>query len=278
MTEQYDTPRVPFAEHQIGVRPGPRALPQARVEAPASGLRAGGAGTTVYSSRVTEARSRIQIFRHDGRDKIFEVNDALSFQPGDSKLQFVILEYARGGGAGSGGKQVRHWMDVPVAKALCTAVLEGRIEQLGARPLKAADVAPGAPTVELYSEMKGTNGESRILKIRLVPGNDRPYTIAIVNGPGEAVGNGIVKPVKSMPVQGDRHQQERVDLMVSFTRLEFYVMARELLDYVQQWETINFRKRQQARMITRLPASEPTPARSSPPLPKREGNEFRVAA
>jgi hypothetical protein len=43
---------------------------------------------------------------------------------------------------------------------------------------------------------------------------------------------------------------------VSFTRLEFYEMAREVLDYVRDWEVVNFRKRQAARTITRLPADQ----------------------
>jgi hypothetical protein len=203
-----------------------------------------GTGAMVISAKVREPRSRVQIFRHDAREKIFEVNDALSLTPDESKVQFVILEYTRGGGVGSSKQQVRHWMDASVAKAVCSAILEGRLESLAG--VSAAQLKEAKP-IELYSEMKGTNNESRILKIRLSPANDKPYQIAIVNGPGEVVGTGIVKPVSGA------RSADKVDLMVSFTRLELYKMAREVLDYIRDWEVVNFRKRQAARTITRLP-------------------------
>ncbi len=66
-----------------------------------------------------------------------------------------------------------------------------------------------------------------------------PYVIKIDNGVGEVVGAGAVKMVK----QTD-------SLAVLLPEFEARKLALTVLDYIHQWETVNFRKRQEARTMT----------------------------
>jgi len=223
-----------------------------------------------YSANATERRERIQIFKYDGRHCLLEIVDNLKLDTRASKVKIVAVKYDDNNRAIS---TVCHWMDTTEIKTLCKAIIDGRLLRL--RGFTAEQLAAGE--VKVYEEFKGSKQpdqtwESRVLRIRYDQRAKLPYKIVITNGPGRPGPTGAVMPA------GDATG----DVMIPISLWDLSTLAGEVLDYIRDWETVNFRARQKANKVVTLPMSE-APAevqamRAARPVQKPHNNYQKMTA
>lgn len=222
----------------------------------------------IVAANVQQPETRVQIAVLETKTKVFEVNDALSTDIGKHKVNLVIVDH---GGAAT--QIVNHWVNAARMKALCKAILEGRLEAIAGIT---AEQRRAGKRYMLYQQQKGSKRlnasgyESRIFELWYEPQSDMPYKIKLKSGEGTpCTGHpGAIKMV------GDPLK----DLFMPMSAMDMYTLASEVLDYIQNWELMHFKKVREGHQVTKVPLGhpwleEPAPARSSPPLPK----EFRSA-
>ncbi len=182
-----------------------------------------------YEKEVT----KIQIFRFVAKDKIVDLTDLLAFDPKRSKIAFTLVEFDDSNKA---TQRVRHYVDADDMKLVCHDLLAG--------------------TFTAFEDQKGSvhddYTEARVLSFKKETKYRQPYVLRIDNGQGEVYGQGQVKMVKATD-----------SLTLQMPEFEARKMALVVLDYIQQWEMIHFRKRQEARTLTFPMQTEAAPAEES---------------
>ncbi len=170
--------------------------------------------------------TKIQIFRFVAKDKILDITDLLSFDPKRSKIAFTLVEFDD---ANKATQRVRHYVDADDFKLVCHDLLAG--------------------TFTMFEDQKGSAHddytEARVLSFKKESKYRQPYVLRVDNGQGEVYGQGQVKMVKATD-----------SLTVQMPEFEARKMALVVLDYIHQWETIHFRRRQDARTLTFTPTTE----------------------
>jgi len=177
--------------------------------------------------------SKTQVYKYVTKDKVLDIGDMLALDPKRSKLSITLVEFDEHFKAKT---RVKHYVDADSFKLVCWDILNNRFTE--------------------WTDHKGTVHdnvpEARVLTMKKDYRYRNPFVIKIDNGVGEVVGAGAVKMVK---------QTDSLSILLS--DFEARKLALAVLDYVRQWETVNFRKRQEARTVT-FPAEgaarERTPA------------------
>ncbi len=173
--------------------------------------------------------TKIQIFRSVTKDKIVDLTDLLAFDPKRSKIAFTLVEFDDSNKA---TQRVRHYVDADDMKLVCHDLLAG--------------------TFTAFEDQKGSvhddYTEARVLSFKKETKYRQPYVLRIDNGQGEVYGQGQVKMVKATD-----------SLTLQMPEFEARKMALVVLDYIQQWEMIHFRKRQEARTLTFTSQTEAAP-------------------
>jgi len=171
--------------------------------------------------------NRVQIFKHGTKDRLLDVGDMLSLDPRRNKIVFSLIAFDDDYHVAT---RVRHYVDVADAKLLCFDMLHGFFTE--------------------WTDYKGSKSgdafQARIMSVRKDAKYRQPFVIKIDNGVGEPLPGGAVKMAEV---------SDSLTLLLS--EWDARKMALALLDYVRDWETINFRKRQEAQtQLVTLPGIE----------------------
>lgn len=170
--------------------------------------------------------TKIQIFRLVVKDKILDLTDLLAFDPRRSKIVVTLVEFDD---ANKATQRVRHYIDADDMKLICHDLLAGGFTS--------------------FEDQKGTvhddYTEARVLSLKKETKYRQPYVLRIDNGQGEVYGVGQVKMIKATE-----------SLTIQMPEFEVRKLALVVLDYIREWEMIHFRKRQDARTVTFIPAAE----------------------
>jgi len=177
---------------------------------------------TMTTETIGQTRevTKIQIFRFVAKDKIVDICDLMAFDPRRSKLAFTLVEFDD---THKATQRVRHYVDTDDFKLVCHDLLSGTFTSFEDHKGSAHDDYTEARTLSLKKETKYR----------------QPFVLRIDNGQGEVYGTGQVKMVKATD-----------SLTIQMPEFEARKMALVVLDYVQQWEMIHFRKRQDARTVS----------------------------
>jgi len=165
-----------------------------------------------------------QIYKLATNKAILDVQDCLDI----GKIRVVLVDYSDR----SNTKTLSHYMDIPAAKVVFNDILTGYFKT-GYKDARYIEYK-GTPN-------KGENGEAeaRVLEIGYFEkdkqGKPRnyPYAIKIERGVGKLTDTGAVtmvgKPEESLYIMASEFDMRR--------------LAVTLLDYIRQWETLNFKQR-----------------------------------
>jgi len=185
--------------------------------------------------------TRVQIYKHVTKERLLEVSDMLNLETRRSKIAFTLLEFDENFKATT---RVRHYADAPDFKLACWDILNNCFDE--------------------WTDHKGGPHEdgiqARVLTIRKDVKYRQPFVIKIDNGIGETMPGGAVKMVRATD-----------SLTLLLSEWDARRMAQTVLDYIRDWETVNFRKRQEAQTIL-IPAPE-MPAQTETPLVDKEIDE-----
>ena len=180
------------------------------------------------SNEATREITRVQIYKYVTKDRVLDISDMLSLDARRNKLAFTLVAFDENYKAQS---RVRHFVDVPDFKLVCWDILHGTFNE--------------------WTDHKGSvhddGMQARVLTLRKDPKYRQPYVLKIDNGVGEAVGNGAVKMVRATE-----------SLTLLMPEWDARRMAQTVLDYVRDWETVNFRRRQEAQTVI-IPLGDPAP-------------------
>jgi len=169
--------------------------------------------------------SKVQVYKYVTKDKVLDIGDMLSPDPKRSKLSITIVEFDERFKAKT---RVKHYVDSDDFKLVCRDILSGCFSE--------------------WTDHKGTvhdgTPEARVLNIKKDEKFRNPFVMKIDNGVGEVIGAGAVKMVLA-----------RESLSIFLPEFEARKLALAVLDYIRQWETLNFRKRQEARTVIFQPES-----------------------
>jgi len=183
------------------------------------------------SNETTREITRVQIYKYVTKDRVLDISDMLSLDARRNKLAFTLVAFDENYKAQS---RVRHFVDVPDFKLVCWDILHGTFGE--------------------WTDHKGSvhdeGMQARVLTLRKDPKYRQPYVLKIDNGVGEAVGNGAVKMVRATD-----------SLTLLMPEWDARRMAQTVLDYVRDWETVNFRRRQEAQTVI-IPLGDPAPENS----------------
>ncbi len=173
--------------------------------------------------------TRVQVFKHVTKDRVLDVSDLLSLDPRRNKIGFTLLEWDADARSASleerrAKTRVRHFVDVADFKLVCWDILNNTFTEWTDHK--------GSPNAEDGAL------QARVLTLRKDPKYRQPYVLKIDNGVGEPVGNGAVKMARATD-----------SLTLLLPERDARRMAQTILDYVRDWETVNFRKRQEAQTV-----------------------------
>lgn len=189
----------------------------------------------VSNEHGTREMTRVQIYKYVTKDRVLDISDMLSLDPRRNKVAFTLLEFDENYKAKT---RVRHFVDVPEFKLVCWDILHGSFtewtDHKGSRTR-----ADGGATDEVM--------QARVLTLRKDTKYRQPYVLKIDNGVGEEIGNGAVKMVRATE-----------SLTLLMPEWDARLMAQTVLDYIRDWEIVNFRKRQEAQTVI-IPLSDPAP-------------------
>jgi hypothetical protein len=186
--------------------------------------------------------TRVQIYKHVTKDRLLEISDMLNLETRRSKIAFTLLEFDENFKAIT---RVRHYADAPDFKLVCWDIQNNCF---------------GDWIDHKGSPQHDEGIQARVMTIRKDVKYRQPFVIKIDNGIGETMPGGAVKMVRAT---------ESLTLLLS--EWDARRMAQTVLDYIRDWETINFRKRQEAQTILLpVPDSGPPPAA---PLVDQESDE-----
>lgn len=170
--------------------------------------------------------TRVQIYKHVTKDRVLDISDMLSLDTRRNKIGFTLLEFDENYKAKT---RVRHFVDVPDFKLVCWDILHGTFTEWTDHK--------GSPATRSVAEHED-GLQARVLTLRKDVKYRQPYVLKIDNGVGEAIGNGAVKMVRATD-----------SLTLLMPEWDARRMAQTVLDYVRDWETVNFRKRQEAQTV-----------------------------
>lgn len=143
----------------------------------------------------------------------------LSLEPRRNKIAFTLVEFDANKKATT---RVRHYADVPDFKLVCWDILQEQFTE--------------------WTDHKGTpthDGlQARVMTIRKDVKYRQPYVVKIDNGVGEELPGGAVKMVEATEA-----------LTLLMPEFEARKMAQTVLDYIRDWELVNFKKRQEAQTL-----------------------------
>lgn len=180
------------------------------------------------SNETMREITRVQIYKYVTKDRVLDISDMLSLDARRNKLAFTLVAFDENYKAQS---RVRHFVDVPDFKLVCWDILHGAFNE--------------------WTDHKGSvhdeGMQARVLTLRKDPKYRQPYVLKIDNGVGETVGNGAVKMVRATD-----------SLTLLMPEWDARRMAQTVLDYVRDWETVNFRRRQEAQTVI-IPLGDPAP-------------------
>ena len=179
--------------------------------------------------------TRVQVFKHVTRDRVLDISEMLSLESKRSKIAFTLVEFDESHKA---TVRVKHYADATDFKLVCWDILYGNFEE--------------------WTDYKGTvydDGiQARTLALRKDTKYRQPFVLKIDNGHGEVLTGGGVKMV-----------EVRDSLTLLLPEFEARKLAQTVLDYIRDWETINFRRRQEAMTVV-LPVLDA----AQPALPSLE--------
>jgi len=170
--------------------------------------------------------TRVQVFKHVTKDRVLDISELLSLDPRRNKIGFTLLEWDEERRAKT---RVRHFVDVADFKLVCWDILNNTFTEWTDHK--------GSPATGGGLAEDGAL-QARVLTLRKDPKYRQPYVLKIDNGVGEQVGNGAVKMVRATD-----------SLTLLLPEWDARRMAQTVLDYVRDWETVNFRKRQEAQTV-----------------------------
>ena len=179
--------------------------------------------------------ARVQVFKHVTKDRVLDVSDLLSLDPRRNKIGFTLLEWDADAARGASLEErraktrVRHFVDVADFKLVCWDILNNTFTEWTDHK--------GSPATGGGLAEDGAL-QARVLTLRKDAKYRQPYVLKIDNGVGEQVGNGAVKMVRATD-----------SLTLLLPEWDARRMAQTVLDYVRDWETVNFRKRQEAQTV-----------------------------
>jgi hypothetical protein len=179
--------------------------------------------------------NRVQIFKQVTKDRLLDVGDMLSLDARRNKISISLVAFDEDYHATT---RVRHYVDVADAKLVCYDILNGFFTEWTDHKGSAA-----------RGEGNAEGLQARVLTIRKDPKYRQPYVIKVDNGVGEQLPGGAVK------------MAEMTDsLTMLLSEWDARKMALTIMDYIRDWETVNFRKRQEAQtqIIPLTPASDTT--------------------
>jgi hypothetical protein len=185
--------------------------------------------------------TRVQLFKYVTRDRILEVSDMLSLESKRSKLAVTLVEFNPESHRAQA--RVRHFVDATDFKLVCWDILNGLFTEWTDHK--------GSPT--------GDGIQARVLTLRKDVKYRQPYVLKIDNGEGETMNGGAVKMIQATD-----------SLTLLMPEFDARRMAMTILDYIRDWETVNFRRRQEAQTVV-IPlagtAVEPAPIAEPEPTP-----------
>lgn len=164
--------------------------------------------------------TRVQLFKYVTRDRILEISDMLSLETKRSKLAITLVEFNPENHRAQA--KVRHYVDASDFKLVCWDILNGLFTEWTDHK--------GSPTSEGI--------QARILTLRKDVKYRQPYVLKIDNGEGETMNGGAVKMVQATD-----------SLTLLMPEFDARRMAMTVLDYIRDWETVNFRRRQEAMTV-----------------------------
>ncbi len=166
--------------------------------------------------------NRVQIFKQVTKDRLLDVGDMLSLDARRNKISISLVAFDEDYHATT---RVRHYVDVADAKLVCYDILNGFFTEWTDHKGSAA-----------RGEGNTDGLQARVLTIRKDPKYRQPYVIKVDNGVGEQLPGGAVK------------MAEMTDsLTMLLSEWDARKMALTIMDYIRDWETVNFRKRQEAQ-------------------------------
>jgi hypothetical protein len=182
--------------------------------------------------------TRVQVFKHVTKDRVLDISDLLSLDPRRNKIGFTLLEWDADAARPTSLEErraktrVRHFVDVADFKLVCWDILNNTFTEWTDHK--------GSPSAEDGAL------QARVLTLRKDAKYRQPYVLKIDNGVGEQIGSGAVKMVRATD-----------SLTLLLPEWDARRMAQTVLDYVRDWETVNFRKRQEAQtVVIPLPGAE----------------------
>ncbi len=168
--------------------------------------------------------ARVQIFKQVTKDRLLDIGDMLNLEARRSKISFTLVAFDDNY---KSTVRVRHYADVSDMKLVCWDILHG--------------------TFTDWTDYKGSvhdeGAQARVLTMRKDPKYRQPFVIKIDNGIGEMLPGGAVKMVQATDT-----------LTMLLSEWDARRLAQTILDYIRDWETVHFRKRQEAQTIVLAPA------------------------
>lgn len=193
-------------------------------------MRSGERGYQVSETTTPRELTRVRIYQHVTRDRVLDISDMLSLEPKRSRIALTLVEMNEHGKILGRG---RFYADATDFKLVCWDILH---QPFGEWTGKQGGI--GSDCSELLA---------RVVTIRKDVKYRQPYVLKIDNGVGEAMLDGAVKMINAT-----------ASLTVLMPEWDARRMAQTVLDYIHQWEVVNFRKRQDAQTMIIPADSEAT--------------------
>jgi hypothetical protein len=207
----------------------------------------------MWEGDAMEQHPRPQIFRYVTKDKVLDVGDLLDPDPKRSKVRFILLQFGRDFKATT---RALHYADADDLEVVCWDILHGTFQEWADHKGSVRDEAC----------------QARVLTLRKDPKYENPYVLQIRNGPGQVIGQGAVKLVKT-----------EVSLGPLLPEFDARRLSLTVLDYIRAWKQAHFADLAVARVAAgeRVRAQAPAPDHKaaspaagtarSPTVPSRPG-------
>ena len=197
--------------------------------------RSDAAGMRYVGSNGSGDIARVQIYKYVTRDRVLDISDMLNLEARRSKIALTLVEYDDKYKAQT---RVRHFADAPDFKLVCWDILHGVFSEWADHK--------GSPALGSGGKDGEANAlQARVLTLRKDVKYRQPFVVKIDNGVGESLPGGAVKMAKATD-----------SLTLLMPEWDARRMAQSVLDYIRDWETINFRKRQEAQTVVLPPPME----------------------
>ena len=165
--------------------------------------------------------ARVRICQFVTPDRILEVCDLLSLEPRRSRIAVSLSEVSA---AAQVRRRVSHVAHASDFKLVCRDILHGTCAEW-------ADEQGG-------DGVNDDGARASVLTLQRDTEAPRPFLLKIDNGVGEVTGRGAVKMVLATD-----------SITLTIPQWDARRLAQTALDYIHDWETINFRQRQEAQTL-----------------------------